>query len=152
LAVVVGYRSTAMASTSSRRTLVLAGLTMLVVLGGCGSSTPKPDAAVTQLVQQANGTCNQMAQPSTPVRFKKELARDLLETETQIYLAAEYLPAGRAFDEAERALMIPDTLRKIGQEPKPDHPQEVRAYDSLKALGVTSCGLDDVSRYVVLSP
>ena len=140
-----------MASTISRGTLVLAGLATFVVLGGCGSSTPRPDAAVKELVSQANGTCQQMAERSTSVRFREELRHDLVNTERELLLAAEYLPAGKAFGEAEGALMVPDTLRKVGEEPKPDHPQELQAYHALKALGVTSCGLDDVSRYVVVS-
>jgi hypothetical protein len=141
-------------ATIARRTPFLVSvLAVLALLGGCGSSAPKPDPVrEARLVAEANMLCRSWAhlprrmQDREVVQFQKRVAA----VTNALLQAAAYLPAGRSWKEArakQRALYAERSklMRSGGFVPGSPNLIErfyrlrLQIYDDVKALGVTSC-------------
>jgi nitroreductase len=124
---------------------MLAGLVGVIALAGCGGSSPKPDPArLVRLVAETNDLCHRESQhPSQLIRFRSTLLKELEN-------AAEYLPAGRRFNEAltarhalereaskaerenRRGFVSGSFLQRV-------YRARTRLYYAAKALGLTAC-------------
>jgi hypothetical protein len=140
------------ATHESRVRFIAGGLTVCVVLGGCGSSAPKPDPArVARVVAETNAACSSILHRSHPSTTQQlETQHRLAVLVKTLSQAAAYLPAGRSLNEAHakrRALEIETS--KAGKSgvfvtSKPKvierfHRLEAQIHNDYKALGVTRC-------------
>jgi hypothetical protein len=134
------------------RTLLLAGgLAMLVLLGGCGASKPKPEARV---LAEANAFCRSLAKGlSVPTPGERARAGPTSIADA-IRHAFGHLPAGKALYEAlaKRQALIAEMkqLRSGGSysgllvarslhQLERSYQLGLQIYDDEKALGLTSC-------------
>lgn len=79
------------------RLIFAGGLVTLSLLGGCGSSTPKPDPArLAQVLAETNALCTSLLHrnPSPAQQHRQAVLTKALDE------AAAYLPVGRSLDEA----------------------------------------------------
>ena len=128
------------------------GVAVLVLLGSCGSSTPKPDPArVARLVAEANALCGSLPRAGPYTSREQKVAQRIQPILNALGRAAAYLPAGRALNEAHakrRALYAEvSKLKRSGGgfvSGSPDfigrfYRLQVQIYDDYKALGLGRC-------------
>jgi hypothetical protein len=134
---------------ASRALFLAGGLAALVVLGGCGSSTPKPDPArVTRLVAEVNALCTAAGSGSISSRTRQQeaAARRIQPTLNALYDAAAYLPLGRALKEAHAKRRVlehelpKETASNVVAFTSRFRRLQRQIYNDVKALGVTRCG------------
>jgi hypothetical protein len=137
----------------ARSTLFLAGgVGVLVVLSGCGFSTPKPDPArEARLVAETNAVCRSIVHRAHPAQTQQlETQHRLAVLVKALGQAAAYLPAGRWLNEAraKRRVLYAEVQRLSGSgRLAPEGPEvferfyrlRVQIYEADKALGLTAC-------------
>jgi hypothetical protein len=125
------------------------GLAALVLLAGCGASTPRPDPAKeARLVGEANALCRSF--PGHSKREQEALRTRLAVIAKALDQTAAYLPAGRARNEArakQRVLLA--EIRKHGSRGfqssggpallERSYQLRLQIYDDDKALGLVPC-------------
>jgi hypothetical protein len=133
------------ATIASRALFLAGGLAVLVVLGGCGSSTPKPDPArVTRLVAEVNALCTAAGRGRT--REQEAAARRIQPTLNALYDAAAYLPIGQALNEAHAKRRVlehelpKETASNVVAFTDRFRRLQRQIHYNLRALGVTQCG------------
>jgi hypothetical protein len=136
------------ATIASRALFLAGGLVMLVVLGGCGSSTPKPDpASVARLVSEANALCTAVGRGPifSRTRGQEAAARRIQPTLNALYDAAAYLPIGRAIIEAHAKRRVlehelsKETTSNVVAFTNRFRRLQRQIYYGVRALGVTRC-------------
>jgi hypothetical protein len=132
-----------MAPAFRSATLYLAAGLMVLLVGGCGSSSPKADpATVARLVAEANAVCKDSptAAPGRPARLRSIM--------TALRKAVLYLPAGRDINMAGaklRAVRIElhhlssGSVERGMADIDEAYRYETQIYDGWKTIGVTSC-------------
>ncbi len=134
------------------KALFLVGVFAVVaVVSGCGSSTPERDpATVARLVAEGNALCESVAHRANPSRAarEQEAVPGVQRTINALMKFAAYLPAGRDLIEAhaQRRAVTAEMLKMENHylAVQPDvlerfHRLQLRIYDDVKALGLTSC-------------
>jgi hypothetical protein len=121
------------------------------MLGGCGSTNPKPDPArETRLVAETNALCASVLRQVHPSSKQQSEAQHRLAALLKALSDAwAYLPAGRSLNEAgakrralnteARKLEKSGTFRSAADYIERSYRLELRIYDDAKALGLTRC-------------